>query len=326
MVLVTGGSGLIGEELIRQLLLTGTRVRAIYNRSAIALPQHPDLELVQCDILDVISLAEVMEGIEQVYHCAALIAFLPADVPGLFKVNVEGTANIVNAALEAGVIKLLYVSSVAALGRPADPSHFIDETMDFQERKNSSKYGESKFLGEMEVWRGVAEGLPALVVNPSLVLGAGDWNMGSTRIFKSVYEEFPWYSAGITGYVDVRDVARAMILLMNNGLPSQRYIINAVNASFKEVFDMIADGFGKKRPSKKVTPWMAAMIWRWESLKYAITGKAPLITRETATTALSTQKFDNRKILAALPGFSFRPLSETIAETCKSLQQKLNKQ
>lgn len=325
MILVTGGAGLVGKELIIQLLAQGKRVKAIYNKTRITGITDTRLVEVQCDILDVIRLEEIMEGVDEVYHCAGLVAFAPKELSRLFKINVEGTANMVNAALNTGVRKMLHVSSIAALGRPVDPNKLSDEKMDFTTRTDTSNYGKSKFLGELEIWRGIAEGLPAVIINPSLIIGAGNWDEGSTELFKSVYNEFPWFTEGTTGFVDVRDVAKAMIMLMASDITSQRFIVSAENALFKNVLGMIAKGFNKKPASRKVTPFLAAFVWRLEALKCRFTGKAPMVTKETAATAMATQKFNNNKLTEWLPSFSYHALPDTISYTCAALQQKLNK-
>jgi len=205
-ILVTGGAGLVGKELIGQLISRGKKVRAVYNKNTIQGISSPLLEQVHCNILDVAGLALAMDGIQQVYHCAAIVTFNPARQQEMFKVNIEGTANVVNAALDAGVQKIVHVSSVAALGR-LRKDEAVTEKMNWTEETSNSKYGQSKYLGELEVWRGVAEGLDAVIINPVIILGDGGWNAGSSQIFKSVYEGFPWYSDGVTGFVDVRDVA-----------------------------------------------------------------------------------------------------------------------
>ena len=323
MILVTGASGLLGAELTAQLLEQGKKVKAIYHKRPVAVPAHPNLMVVQCDILDVIGLQEVMQDVVEVYHCAGLVSFTPGNAQMLFKVNVEGTANIVNASLDAGVKKLLHVSSVAALGRIRD-NEIITESMQWTEETSNSRYGETKYLGELEVWRGIAEGLPAVIVNPSIIIGAGDWNDGSTGIFKSVYDEFPWYSEGVTGFIDVRDAGKAMIQLMDSNIHSERFILSAENASYKDVFHLIAAGFKKRPAYKKVTPFLAGFVWRLASIKSRFTGKAALVTKETAKTALTKVFFDNSKLKKFLPSFSYRSLQVTISETCAALQQKLN--
>ena len=319
MILVTGGSGLVGSELISQLLALGNKIKAIYNSTRLTI-SHQDLIPVKCDILDTAALEEAMQGVTQLYHCAAMVSFSAKNKDQLLKINIEGTANVVNAALDAGVTKMVHVSSVSALGRIRE-NETVTEEMNWTEESSNSVYGKSKYLGEMEVWRGIGEGLQAVVVNPSLILGSGDWNKGSSEIFRSVYNEFTWYTEGVTGVIDVKDVARAMILLMNSEINKQRFILNAENLSYKEVFTNIAKCFGKKPPHKKVTPFIAAIVWRLEAIKSMFTGKDALVTKETARTALAKVYFDNNKILKALPGFQFTPINETIKNICATLKQ-----
>ena len=323
MILVTGGAGLLGKELISQLLAGGQAVTAIYNKTALPQFNTTNLKQIQCNILDVVGLENAMENIEQIYHCAAVVSFSPKKKKQLFKINIEGTANVVNAALDAGVKKMVYVSSVAALGRIRE-NEMVNETMSWTEETSNSVYGKSKYLAEMEVWRGGGEGLNAVVVNPALILGSGDWTTGSSQIFKTVYDEFPWYTNGITGFVDARDVAKAMIQLMQSNITGERFILSADNKSYKEMFDLIAKNFGKKIPHKKVTPLIAKIVWRLEAVKSLFTGKDPLITKETAATALAKVYFDNTKLFKFLPGFTYHALEDTIAYTCMQLQQKLN--
>ena len=309
--------------MITELLLAGKPVRAIYHKTQLADFNDENLQQVQCDILDVVGLEEAMQGVQQVYHCAAIITFNPKRRKEMFKINIEGTANMVNAALDAGVQKMLYVSSVAALGRLREDK-MVDETMNWTEETSNSSYGQSKYLAEMQVWRGIGEGLDAVMVNPVIILGPGDWNGGSSQIFKNVYNEFPWYADGITGFVDVRDVVKAMMQLMNSPVTAERFIISAENRSYDDVFNLIAKAFGKKPPHKKVTRGIAKMVWRLEAVKSYFTGKDPLVTRETAATAMAKVHFDNRKLTRFLPGFTYRKIEESIADTCHVLQQKLN--
>lgn len=324
MILVTGGSGLLGKEVITQLLQQGKQVTAIYNKTLLSQFNSSNLTSFQCDILDVVGLEDLMQqGITAVYHCAAIVSFDAKRKKELFKINIEGTANIVNAALAAGVAKMVHVSSVAALGRVKHDT-LIDEKMVWTEETQNSNYGESKYLGELEVWRGIGEGLDAVIINPAIILGAGDWNSGSSQIFKSAYDEFPWYAEGVNGFVDVRDVAAIMILLMESTISAERFIINAANTSYQKIFNLIAMAFDKKIPHKKVTPLIAKLVWRLEAIKSSFTGKAPLLTKETATSALQKVYYDNTKLKQFLPEFTYRTVEETITQTCTALQQKLN--
>ncbi len=322
MILVTGGAGLVGTELICQLLEQGKKVKAIYNRTPLAEFNNENITAIKCDILDIIGLQQIMEGVTNVYHCAAVVSFDKKNKEQLYAVNIDGTTNVVNASLNAGVKKFVHVSSVASLGRLKGTENITEEIIWTGENKQDV-YGRSKFLSEMEVWRGIGEGLQGVIVNPSVILGGTDWNKGSTKIFKTAFEEFPWYTDGVTGFVDVRDVARAMILLMDSEITNERFILNAENVSFKNVFTEIANGFGKKAPHKKVTPFIAALVWRMEVVKSILTGKEHLLSKETTRKALAKVYFDNSKIKKSLPGFFFRPIKETINDTCKALQ-KLN--
>ncbi|MGN6602188.1 MAG: NAD-dependent epimerase/dehydratase family protein [Ginsengibacter sp.] len=319
-ILVTGGAGIVGGELINQLLNKGENVLAIYHSTQIPI-SHPSLQIEQCDILDVDGLQEIMQPITHVYHAAALVSYDPKDKQQLLKVNVEGTANIVNSSINAGVEKLIHVSSVAALGRNRD-GQMVNEKMNWTQETSNSIYGKSKYYAEMEVWRGIGEGLKAVIVNPSLILGGNSWETSSASIFKNVYNEFPWYTEGVSGFVDVRDVARAMILLMNSDITSERFILNGENVSFKEVFSMIAKCFGKNPPHKKVTRFLAEVVWRIEAVKGALTGKRHLLTKETARTALKKVYFDNSKILQSLAEFHFTGLKDTIEFTCEKMKEK----
>jgi nucleoside-diphosphate-sugar epimerase len=322
-VLVTGGAGLVGASLIASLLKQGKKVTAIYNKTVLPAFDHNNLHKVQCDILDVITLEEIMQDVTHVYNCAGLVSFQKRDKYRLFKINVEGTANVVNAALNAGVTKMVHVSSVAALGRIrlTEP---VTEKMNWTPHTSNSTYGESKYMGEMEVWRGIAEGMEAVIVNPTIVLGAGNWDDGSTAIFKSVYNEFPWYTNGVTGFVDVRDVVRAMILLMESNVSAERFIISGHNETYRNLFNGIAKAFNKKEPHREVTGFLAKLVTRMESIKTTFTRRAPLLTKETAITAMAQVNFDNSKLFRFLPQFKYHPLQQTITDSCSALQQKLN--
>ena len=319
MILVTGGSGLVGSELISQLIADGKTVKATYNKTPLSFV-HKNLIPVKCDILDIFVLEDVMKDVTHLYHCAAVVSFNKKNKSDLIRINIEGTANVVNAAIDAGVQKMVHVSSVAALGRIRE-NETGTEKMEWTEESSNSVYGKTKYFGEMEVWRGIGEGLNALIVNPSMILGGGNWDSGSSAIFKSAYNQFPWYTNGVTGVVDVKDVAKAMILLMNSEITKERFILNAENLSYREIFTKIANGFNKKPPFKKVTPLIAAFVWRMEAIKSMLTTKEPLVTKETARTALAKVYFDNSKILNALPGFTFTPINETIKSTCATFKK-----
>ena len=323
MILVTGGSGLVGSHLIAALVKEGKKVRALYRSSVPEIPLADQVEWVKGDILDISVLEEALSGVTQVYHCAAMVSFDPKNKAALFQTNVEGTANLVNCCIDEGVEKLLFVSSVAALGRIREDTA-INETMNWTPETSNSEYGKSKYLAETEVWRGISEGLNAVIVNPVIILGAGDWEKGSSEIFKSAYDEFPWYTSGTGGFVDVADLVKAMMLLMESTISAERFIISAENLSYREVFNQIALNFQKKPPHKKVTKLIAAIVWRIEALKGYFTGKAPLLTKETAATAQAHVQFNNSKLLQQFPAFQYRPIAESIERICKELIKKHN--
>ncbi|MCS3801863.1 SDR family NAD(P)-dependent oxidoreductase [Niastella sp. OAS944] len=319
-ILVTGGSGFIGAYIIKELVEKGYAVRAIRhsNNAPFFIPAHINekVEWVPGDVLDVVSLQEAMDGVDAVIHAAAKVSFNDNDKSSLYKINIDGTANIVNMALESNVKRFVHISSVAAIGRTVT-GETVNEEKKWQAGKMHTTYAISKYHAELHVWRGAAEGLDMVIVNPSTVLGYGDWNMSSCAIFKSVYKEFPWYTKGINGFVAVTDVAKAAVLLMESNQSHERFIVNGDNWSFQQLFNTIADGFGKKHPHKEASPFIGKIAWRMEKLKSMMSGKKPLLTRQSARVAQSVTYFDNSKILKALPGFSFTPLEKAIQKNCE---------
>lgn len=318
MIFVTGASGLVGSHLIQSLLAKGKLVKALYRRQIPHFEGAEKVHWVAGDLLDMSSLMDAMEGVQQVYHCAAIVSFSPKDAPAMLKANQEGTANVVNICIDKKIEKLVFVSSVAALGRIREDAP-IDESMSWTPETSNSIYGKSKYLAEMEVWRGMAEGLPIAIVNPVIILGAGDWNKGSSEIFKSSYDQFPWYTDGISGFVDVLDVVDTMQLLMESSIVGERYIISAENVGYKNIFTQIANAFKKRPPFRKVTPLLAAIVWRLEAIKSLFTGKTPLLTKETAATAQAKVYFNNEKFLKAFPSFRYRSINDTIKRVCEQL-------
>jgi dihydroflavonol-4-reductase len=321
MVLVTGGTGFLGSYIIKELVERNYPVRAI-RRSTSKVPFYiparifEKVEWVEADILDPGSLEEAIAGSDAVIHSAAMISFHKADKKKMYQVNVQGTANVVNAAIEKNISRLVHISSVAALGRSKTGGH-VNEERKWQESNVNTQYAISKYKAEMEVWRGIGEGLNAVIINPSTVLGYGDWDTSSCRIFKTIYDEFPWYSTGINGFVDIEDVARTTVLLMQSDIKEQRFIANGENWTFQQLFNTIADGFGKKHPYRRATPLLGHLAWRLEKFKTLFSGERPLLTRETARVANSYTFFESDKLLKALPQFSFTPLQESIQKTCE---------
>lgn len=326
MIFLTGGSGFLGSYILQEMVLRGKAVRALRrNRS---LPSYlpaaiaEKISWVEGDILDVAMLAENLDGCNQIIHAAGMVSFVPGDKKKLFKINIEGTANLVNAALDAGITDFVHVSSVGALGR-GNGSGLISEENKWPGNAGQSNYGISKYYGEMEVWRGMGEGLTPLIVNPVTLLGYGDWNETSCGLFKSAYREFPWYMDGMNGFADVRDAAIAILALLDSGIRNERFIISSENRHYLEIFTWMAKGFGKKPPSKKAGAFIAGLAWRMEKIKSGLNGHRPLITRESVAIAAKHSAYDNKKLLHALPAFRFRALEDSILEACDKYAQSL---
>jgi dihydroflavonol-4-reductase len=336
MILVTGGTGLVGSHLIYELLKKGERVRVLYrksgNRDKIlrtfsyyqdnARLLYEKIEWIEGNVLDYISLEDAMEGVDKVYHTAALVSYDPFNRRKILYNNIQGTANIVNACQEKGVKKLCHVSSVAAIGNVADRP-FITEDLIWSPTKNRSAYAVSKFHSEMEVWRGIEEGLNAIIVNPSFILGPGDWEKSSSTLFSTIAKGLRFYTPGINGYVDVRDVTKAMITLMDSDITAQRYILNSENCSFKDVFQWTANSLGVKEPNVKVKPWMGALAWRAEWLKSLFLRQPSQITKDTVAAGFAQSLFSNEKIRKAI-GIEFIPVKQSIEETAKIFLKERN--
>ncbi|EAY28876.1 NAD-dependent epimerase/dehydratase family protein [Microscilla marina] len=322
MIFITGCSGLVGSFIARRLLAAGHSVRALRRKDSnlhYLTDIKDQIEWVEGDVLDVSRLYDVMQGAKQVIHSAALVSFTPKTKDLMYKVNIEGTANVVNISLELGVDKLVFISSVAALGRRKN-TEVIDEKAQWEPSKFNTHYAQTKYLAEMEVWRGHVEGLNSIVVNPSLILGPSPWERSSTQLFKYVWDEKKFYAAGSLNYVDVRDVAEIVYQLFVGEHTGERYIVNAGNISFKELFEKIAKTFNKRAPYIKVTPLIAAFAWRGALLQSFFTRKPPFISKETAYMSQKHFYYKNNKIIDTL-NFKFKPLQESIDWACTELAQ-----
>ena len=327
MVLVTGASGFLGQHLVRSLSEQGAVVRALYKNHApsAALLALPGITWMLCDLLDIYDVEEAMSGIDDVYHCAAIVSFDPDRREEMLHVNVESTANLVNQAVLQGVRKMLYVSSIAALGRSGDENKLITEEEEWNESKYNSAYAFSKYLAEMEVWRGMGEGLNAVVINPGIILGAGSSNDLSSALMRIVYKEFPFYSKGVTSWVDAADVVRAMTMLMASGIEEERFIVSAGNFAFLEVFTLMAKALGKKPPHWYAPPLLTGIVSRLMVLKSKLSGTPSLITKETANNAALVSLYDNSKLTQALPGFVYTPINSTIEHMARSFSDSYKK-
>lgn len=316
---------MVGAQIIFDLVRNGRKVRALKRAgselSVIKRVFHhaPELlekiEWIEGDITDLYSVAEALEGVKEVYHSAAIISFRPSEFTQMMKINAEGTANMVNISLEKEVEKFCHISSVAALGR-LDQGISINESAVWKTSKSNSNYAISKYAAEREVWRGYEEGLKVVIVNPSIILGPGNLNSGSSKLFKQVWRGLKFYTEGITGVVDVRDVSACCISLMEKEIYGERFILNAENVSYKELLSNIAIGFNKKAPGILAKAWMSEIVWRLEAIRSLITNSNPLITRETSRNSRKKWNYSNEKIKKIL-GVEFISMKKSVEDTCK---------
>ena len=330
MILVTGGTGLVGSHLLFDLLSKGKKVRALKRKSSniemvrttfAYYSEKADelfnkIEWFDGDMLDPFSLEDALKGIKDVYHCAALVSFKKDDHKNMQDINIEGTRNLVNACLDADIRKFCMVSSIAALGSPEEGEDTVSENTAWSPEEKRSGYSISKFNSELEVWRGIEEGLNAVIVNPSIILGPGQWNKGSSQLFSTVAKGLKYYTKGITGYVDVRDVSRSMHELMESKIENERFILNGDNCSFEFIFKTIAKQLGIEGPTRYANKKMTGLAWRVAFLKRIFLFKEPGFTKENARSAHHVKYYSNQKIKEAL-GFEFIPIEKSIKDTLK---------
>lgn len=321
MILITGATGFLGSKLCRQLILAGKNsIRCTKRTSSIIpemlLPDQHKIVWVEADLLEIDALKEALQDVTEVYHCAALVSFDPSHKKDLIKTNVEGTANLVNLCVEKG-IRLLHVSSIAAVGE-GKPGELINENHHLEETPKDNAYAMSKYESEMEIWRGIAEGLDAVIVNPSLIIGKNAGATGTGQIFETVRKGLKFYTSGSCGLVDAEDVAKVMIKLMESKIRSERFIINAENWTYKKLFTEIANNFNTKPPQTEAKSWMLEIAWRASAIGTVFTGKKTGVDKISAQAASRIQDYDNGKIKAAI-NFEFKPLKDSIREICGTL-------
>ncbi len=333
MIFVTGATGLVGSHLLVQLSNLNKKIKALKRETSDLqsvrrifqlyaddpVVQFEAIEWVNGDVMDLFALEDLLEDVDEVYHCAAIVSFNSTDIKHLLAINIEGTANIVNASLTTGVKKFCHISSIAALGS-ADHPNMVDEKTLWKSSKRNSVYGISKYGAEREVWRGIAEGLNATIVNPSIILGPGNWKTGSSELFSLVWRGLKFYTKGTKGFVDVRDVAKAMILLMDGTHFGERFVVSAETLSFKQLFDLIAISLHKKAPSFEAKPWIGAIAWRLLAVTGLLTGKKPAITRETVRSANNLSAYSSAKLIQTT-GFEFIPIEQSILDIGKIFLQ-----
>lgn len=318
---------MLGSHVLAELVQQDVQITAIYRNKAkidtvskcfafyfkeSAESYFNKISWKECDILDAPRLEELMEGHTVVYHCAGFVSFARQDFSKLIEINRYGTANMVNVAMAVGVEKFCFVSSTSAVGNKDIPANQdINEKGKWVKSEETSGYSIAKYSAENEVWRGINEGLNAVIVNPSVIFGAGDWNESSMVVFKTIDKGFRFYPPGINSFVDARDVAEIMTELMKRNIFNERFLCIGGNYTFKEVFDLIAKTLGKKPPSIRLSKVLMGIVWRVSSFFAAITFSKPSITRATAKSAFNVSKFSNQKIKKAIE-HEFYTLEETV--------------
>jgi nucleoside-diphosphate-sugar epimerase len=333
MIFLTGGTGMLGSHLLLDLTRSGVKVHALKRKNSDLnivrkifswYTSDPDLlfrqiEWVEGDLSDKDSLRKGMEGADAVVHAAAKISFNPGDHSAMLVENMEGTMILVDLALELNIPRFCHVSSIAALGSQ-DSGLPVDEAFSWKNDRHRSAYSESKFLSEMEVWRGVQVGLECVVVNPSVILGPGNWNSGSPRFFRTVAKGMKFYTSGSNGFVDVRDVSKAIIGLLFvqdwDSVKNQRYVISAENRPYREIFEMIAVALHRPIPGIRANRLLLQLGWRASWLVSRLTGANPDLTRETARTSQKIAAYDGSKITGTID-FSYTPIDQTIKDIGK---------
>lgn len=330
MNFVTGATGLVGMHILHELTSKEKPVKALKRSSSNTKevqqlfkfynnPNFDKIEWVEGDILDTVSLDEHMKGVDTVYHTAAVVSFSKRDRHKMFQVNVTGTRNVVNAALGNNVKKIGHISSIAALGRKKNSNTYTEKNK-WVEDNNNSYYAITKNLAELEIWRGIEEGLKGVMINPGVILGPGNINQSSGTLFKTVLNGLNYYTNGVNGFIDVRDVAKTIIALTEKEVNKERFICVSENKSYKELFTTIANGLDVKAPQKEASRSLTNLAWKLEALRSFITRKEPMITKETARTSHGQNFYDNSKLKQELD-YQFYTIEEAIKNASEYIKQ-----
>jgi dihydroflavonol-4-reductase len=331
LILVTGGTGLVGSHLLYELLKANKNVKAIYRR-----PHKLDsvkhvfsyyskdweilynaIEWIEGDLTDIPKLQTAFIGVTHVYHCAALISFEPDKYRTLRKINIGGTANIVNLCISNAVEKLCYVSTIATIGHHAKPEILITETTAWNPEEDNSVYSITKYGAEIEVWRGTQEGLDAVIVNPGIILGPGFWRSGgSGSFFRQIHKGLNYHTCGSSGYVDVYDVVNVMQQLMESSIKNENYILVAENLTFKAFNAKVSKALNITKREKEIKPWQLQIAWRLDWLNHKLFRKRRKLSKQLAKTIIDVTNYDNSKIKNTLD-FEFQPIDKSIEVVSK---------
>lgn len=325
MILVTGGTGLVGAHLLYKLASSNKKIRAIYrNENKLTntksvfssyiknyKPLFESIEWVKADIIDIPSLTVAFEGINKVYHCAAFVSFEPDKYLQLRKTNIEGTANIVNLSITNKIEKLCYVSSIATLGDTLNHDPIDEETI-WNSEADNSVYAITKYGAEMEVWRGTQEGLNAVIINPGVILGSGIWHYGTGNLFKKAHNGLKYYTEGTVGLISVLDVIDIMIELMGSSIINQRYVLVAENWTYEKFLQSLAKSVNVSPPKKEASTTLLNIVWRLDWLSRKIIGRRRQLTKHLAKSLTTESFYSSAKIKTAL-NYEFKAIDKTIS-------------
>lgn len=336
MILVTGATGLVGASTISILIEQGIQVRA-FCRNPKRAAMHPILKEIHQDsliewfagdITDINCVELAMQGIDSVIHTAAVVSFWHPRREEMMLTNIEGTANIVHACLGFGIKKLVHISSIASLGKmpylgaEKGMEYAINEDFPWDPTATVSDYALSKFKSEMEVWRGQEEGLETIIFNPGVIIGPGFWNDSSARLFQTMAKGLKFYAPGGSGYVSSWDVARAAVWGIQSEIHGERFVLVSENWSYQNFFQAVAQSLGVPAPQICPPRWASEIAWRILDWLAGITGKEPLITKETTKSAYNTSRFDGSKYVA-VSGLNYQPIDESIKKTAQIFLKEL---
>ena len=322
MIFITGATGLVGSFLLKKLLLEGHQIKALKRKNSdlsLVSEVYEQVEWIDGDLLDAVLLDEALQGVETVFHCAALVNFDSRFKTLLEDINVTGTENIVNAALSNQVKSFIHISSVAAIGR-SKSNERITEDKKWEASNHNSEYAVSKYKAELQVWRGQEEGLNVIVVNPSVILGPADWNKTSTRIFKLAYRQNRFYSGGTMNYIDIRDLVESIYGLFENKKYGERYILSAGTTSYRDLMTRIAINFNRKPPMIRAGYILLWVLVGLDKVRSWVSGRKPEITSEVLRLSRANFVYDNSKIREEL-GIVFRNLEDTLSWSCNELMK-----
>ena len=324
MILVTGANGLIGSFVCKELIARAIPFKPMKRAgSDTSLLKEYDLEWLECDILDTTNLERILVGVTGVIHCAAMVSYHKQDEYLMYRTNVKGTRNLVNCCINVGVKYLLHLSSVAALGRKAE-SREVDENTHWSESPLNSAYARTKYLSELEVWRGEQEGLEVCVMNPSVVIAPGDGQRSSSKLLKYVWDQKRFYTSGSINFVDVRDVAKLVVDAYEKKVTGERFVVSADSIKYKDLFGRLAFKMKKKTPSIKAGPTLIKIVYVLDQIKFFVTRIRPTVTKEMLKSASSNIVFMNQKSKDYF-SFNYRSIDDTVTWACEEFELQMKR-